>query len=122
MSTASKEAVMLRNLLNDRRNMAQPLAGLATDLLTEASPLLDSVWALSGAPDLAYPCVRGDRPKDLEEMLSYLERTYSAAFDDAEIHKVFYEVLGLVKPISALYADNVAQKVRPAGTMTACLD
>jgi 2-polyprenyl-6-methoxyphenol hydroxylase-like FAD-dependent oxidoreductase len=112
MTAAAKEAVLLRELLDSRHHDAQPLAGLTEALLAAINPLLDNIWALSAMPDLAYPDARGERPENLEQALEYQVAVHRAALVDAHIHKLLYEVIGLIKPAEALHAEDVVEKVK----------
>ncbi len=112
MTAAAKQAVLLRELLDSREHDAQPLAGLTEALMSAINPVLDNIWALSAMPDLAYPDSRGVRPDDLEQALQYQVALHRAALVDADIHKLLFEVIGLITPATALHADDVVEKVK----------
>ncbi|KAB0644781.1 FAD-dependent oxidoreductase [Burkholderia latens] len=112
MTTAFKEAVILRDLLDSRRYFSQPIDGLAQALLSAAGPLLDNVWTLSAVPDLAHPGTRGERTDDLAEILAYSDAVHRAAFVDTGVHELLFRVLGLVEPAAKLYSSDIVARVR----------
>jgi hypothetical protein len=112
MTAASKEAVILRDLLETRRQTAQPLAGLFEALMETAGPVLDNIWMLAALPDLAYPDTRGERPENIDEALQFNVAIHRAAYLDADIHQRLYNVIGLLKPASELQSEEVVEKVK----------
>ncbi|MBO2986441.1 FAD-dependent oxidoreductase [Burkholderia pseudomallei] len=111
MSTACMEAEILKALLSDYCSLGPSLVGLPQRLFAAFQPLLDSVWSLSATPDLIYPAVRGERPQHFDETVRYFDAIQQASLRDAEIHELFYQVLGLVKPIDILFDANVVGRV-----------
>jgi 2-polyprenyl-6-methoxyphenol hydroxylase-like FAD-dependent oxidoreductase len=112
MTAAAKEAVILRDLLETRRQTALPLFGLFEALMEKVAPVLDNIWMLAALPDLVYPEVRGERPENIDEALQFNVAIHRAAYLDADIHQRLYSVLGLLKPASELQSEEVVEKVK----------
>ncbi|WP_233808173.1 NAD(P)-binding protein [Paraburkholderia sp. HP33-1] len=112
MSAALQEAVVLRNLLAARATQQVPFATLGQEYLSAIQPIIENPWTLSAFPDLAHPDAEGERPTDLEEVLEYQSAVGRVAFHDSDVHKLLYEVLHLIKPVSALHSQEVMDKVR----------
>jgi 2-polyprenyl-6-methoxyphenol hydroxylase-like FAD-dependent oxidoreductase len=111
MSAAAQEAVVLRNLLSAHASDAYPLATLSSEFLSTIESIIENPWSLAALPDLAYPDARGKRPADLEESIGHHMAITRAAHNDPDIHKRLIEVLNLLKPVSALKAPAITQKV-----------
>jgi len=111
MSAAAQEAVVLRNLLAAHASDADPLAALGREFLCAMESIVENPWSLSALPDLVYPDARGERPADLEKSIEHHIAITQAAHHDPDVHKRLIEVLNLLKPISALGAPEIMQKV-----------
>jgi 2-polyprenyl-6-methoxyphenol hydroxylase-like FAD-dependent oxidoreductase len=111
MSVAVQEAVVLRNLVTRQATQDGTFATLGQEFLCAIQPLIRSAWALSALPDLAYPHARGERPADLEKALEHQAVLNRAACRDPDAHKLLFEVLHLIKPVSALHSRDVIRKV-----------
>lgn len=110
MSVALQEAVVLRNLVDAQETQDETFATLGQQYLRAIQPFIESPWALSALPDLAYPDARGERPADLEEALDHLVALNRAACHSADVHKLLFEVLHLIKPVSALHSPDIIRK------------
>jgi 2-polyprenyl-6-methoxyphenol hydroxylase-like FAD-dependent oxidoreductase len=111
MSSAALQAVLLRDLLAARRGGAQPLDGLFGAFAAAIAPTLDNIWSLSALPDLAYAHARGARPDGLQQTLDWNVAVHQAAFADVEVQRRLFEVIGLLKPASALREPAFVDKV-----------
>ena len=111
MSAAAQEAVVLRDLLAAHASDADPLAELSSEFLSAIEPIIENPWSLAALPDLAYPDARGNRSADLEKSIEHHMAITQAAHHDSDIHQQLIEVLNLLKPVSALKALEVRQKV-----------
>jgi hypothetical protein len=58
-----------------------------------------------------YPQTRGERPPDFEKRLQYGAGLTRLAAEDAEAHKLLFEVGNLLKPHSALREPELANRV-----------
>jgi 2-polyprenyl-6-methoxyphenol hydroxylase-like FAD-dependent oxidoreductase len=110
MSVAVQEAVVLRNLAARLATQDETFATLGRQFLCAIQPLIESAWALSALPDLAYPNVRGERPADLEKVLARQVVLNLAARHDPDAHKLLFEVLHLIKPVSALHSCDAMRR------------
>jgi 2-polyprenyl-6-methoxyphenol hydroxylase-like FAD-dependent oxidoreductase len=102
MTVAAQEACLLRRLLGDRAEKADPLDGLAGSFSAEALPLVQAPWNMSAIPDLVYPETRGKRPADFQSQLKYNGALIRLAMRDAAIHRLMSEVQQLLVPPSVL--------------------
>jgi 2-polyprenyl-6-methoxyphenol hydroxylase-like FAD-dependent oxidoreductase len=111
MSVAAQEASLLHALLQGRAEETDPLAGLASAFFAEADTVIETPWAQAVVPDLAHPKAQGQRPEDLEERLKFGDALNRLAAQDAAVHKLFMEVLHLLKPPSALREPGLVERV-----------
>jgi 2-polyprenyl-6-methoxyphenol hydroxylase-like FAD-dependent oxidoreductase len=112
MSVAAREACLLYGLLQNCANEPDALTGLAAALFSEAAALIETPWALAAVPDLAHPKTQGERPEDLEQRLQFREGLIRLAAADAAVHKLWVEVLHLLKPRSALNDPDLVERVK----------
>jgi 2-polyprenyl-6-methoxyphenol hydroxylase-like FAD-dependent oxidoreductase len=111
MSSAALQAQALGQLLAERPTHAEGLAGLPSSFFRKAAEVVDNPWVLSGNVDLAYAKTRGERPPDLKEKMTYLAALDALSADDAEVLQLFFEVLALCKPVSALNEEPLRSRV-----------
>jgi len=112
MSVAAQEACLLRELLRRRGKETGPLDGLAPAFFAEAETLIETPWALAAIPDYAVPETEGDRPDDLEQTLEFGAGLVQLAATDAQVHKLWTEVLHLLKPQSVLRDPEIVERVK----------
>jgi hypothetical protein len=112
MSVAAQEACLLRELLQKQARETDPLGGLAPAFFSEAESVIETPWALAAIPDYAVPETEGQRPDDLEQMLEFGAGLAQLAATDAAIHKLWTEVLHLLKPQSVLRDPEIAERVK----------
>ncbi|MFL5279885.1 MAG: NAD(P)/FAD-dependent oxidoreductase [Rhodopila sp.] len=110
MSVAAQEACALRDLLNERTEMPDPLKGLASAFFTRIQPLLDAPWR-TAENDFAFPQTRGERPADFERRLQYGAALLRIAAEDPTVHRLMAEVNGLLKPPGVLREPALAERV-----------
>jgi 2-polyprenyl-6-methoxyphenol hydroxylase-like FAD-dependent oxidoreductase len=110
MSVAAQEAVVLRNLLESRRDRADPLDDLAKPYFADIQECLASPWS-TALTDFIHPATRGERPPDLENRLRYGAALLRLAAQDPEVHKLMAEVTSLTKPAGALREPALADRV-----------
>jgi hypothetical protein len=102
----------LRELLRSRGKETDPLDGLAPAFFAEAETLIETPWALAAIPDYAVPETEGDRPDDLEQTLEFGAGLVQLAATDAAVHKLWTEVLHLLKPQSVLRDPEIVERVK----------
>ena len=112
MSVAAQEACLLSELLRRRAEEDDPLAGLASAFFAEAARLIETPWALAAIPDYAVPETEGQRPADLKETLEFGQGLIKLAATDAAVHKLWVEVLHLLKPRSVLNNPDLVERVK----------
>jgi 2-polyprenyl-6-methoxyphenol hydroxylase-like FAD-dependent oxidoreductase len=111
MSVAAQEACLLRGLLRQRAQQADPLAGLASAFFAEAARVVETPWALAAIPDYAVPETEGQRPDDLAQTLAFAGGLAQLASTDAAVHKLWTEVVHLLKPRSLLNDPDLVERV-----------
>ena len=112
MSVAAQEACLLRDLLHRRAKEADPLDGLAPAFFAEAEALIETPWALAAIPDYAVPETEGQRPDDLAQRLEFGAGLAQLAATDPAVHKLWTEVLHLLKPQSVLRDPEIVERVK----------
>ena len=118
MSVAAQEARLLHEVLQRHAAEPEPLAGLAPAFFAEAATLTETPWALAATPDLAHPKAEGQRPEDLDQALEFTEGLFRLASRDAAVHKLFVEVLHLIKPQSVLRDPDLVERVKALAART----
>ncbi|WP_222184694.1 NAD(P)/FAD-dependent oxidoreductase [Geminicoccus harenae] len=108
MSVAAQEAVLLRDLLEERAGSADPLAGLTDPFLAGADRIIETPWAVSTLPDFVYPQTRGKRPARLEQELQLQAAIRQRALVDPKTCRLLSEVHHLLKPLQALRSAELA--------------
>ena len=111
MSVAAQEARALGRLLATRRTESDPLGGLASSFLAEATVLIETPWASAAIPDFIHPDTRGTRPANLEQMLKFGLSLTRLAARDAAVHKLTSEVQHLLKPRTVYQDPELVQRV-----------
>jgi 2-polyprenyl-6-methoxyphenol hydroxylase-like FAD-dependent oxidoreductase len=112
MSVAAQEAVLLRRLLLNLEEKADPLAQLAPAFFAEARALIETPWALAAIPDFVFPRTEGERPPDFERTREFGAALTLLAARDANVHKLMVEVEHLLKPRSVLRKPDLLERVR----------
>ena len=87
MSIAAQEACALKRLLEERRELSNPLDGLAQVFFAEIQSLLDAPWRVA-ENDFIYPQTRGERPADFEGRIQYGIALMRLAAEDPSVHKL----------------------------------
>jgi 2-polyprenyl-6-methoxyphenol hydroxylase-like FAD-dependent oxidoreductase len=118
MSVAAQEASLLHALLQGRAEETDSLAGLASVFFADADTVIETPWAQAVVPDLAHPKAQGQRPEDLEERLKFGDALNQLAAQDPAVHKLFMEVLHLLKPPSALREPGLVERVNTLAAQT----
>lgn len=111
MSVASKEAVLLHQLLQARAPLADPLAGLAQAFMAEAKEVIDTPWLMAAIPDFAHPETRGEPPADLDRSLQFSNAMFRIAVRDPSVQRLMIEVWHMLKPRSAYQDPELMQRV-----------
>jgi len=110
MSVVAQEAGVLRQLLDARAGAGQPLDGLAQAFFAAIQDVLAAPWS-AAENDFIYPKTRGECPANFQQRLNYSGALMKVAAEDADVHRILFEVNNLVKPPSALRSPQIANRV-----------
>jgi 2-polyprenyl-6-methoxyphenol hydroxylase-like FAD-dependent oxidoreductase len=111
MSSAALQARALGRLLEEQSNSPQRLEGLAAAFFPRAAEVINAPWTLAANLDFAYPQTTGTRSSMPPEITRYLLALDALTAEDIEIHKTMIEVIGLARPLSALWDEPVRSRV-----------
>jgi 2-polyprenyl-6-methoxyphenol hydroxylase-like FAD-dependent oxidoreductase len=111
MSSAALQAEALHQLLEQRVQDASGISGLARDFFSKAAEAIATPWALAAGADLAFPQTQGERPSDSQEAAAYFAALNRLAFEDLALVRLYTDVLGLLKPLSALFEEPLRSRV-----------
>ena len=78
----------------------------------KAGALIETPWALAAIPDYAVPETEGQRPDDLAQRLEFGAGLAQLAATDPAVHKLWTEVLHLLKPQSVLRDPEIVERVK----------
>jgi 2-polyprenyl-6-methoxyphenol hydroxylase-like FAD-dependent oxidoreductase len=104
MSVAALQAEALSQSLG---NWQGSLHELTHTFLQQTDQIIAVPWSTSALPDLAYPSTRGVRPPNLKQLLEFGAAFLELSARDGNVHKLRLEIIGLLKPNSALTGDPV---------------
>ena len=92
------------------RPLSRPsaLLGLSPEL---SAPLSDAPWAMNIGEDLRFPTVEGKRPALSGVLNRYLSRVHAAVEHDTEVLRLFYRVMHMLEPPTALLRPGIALRV-----------
>jgi 2-polyprenyl-6-methoxyphenol hydroxylase-like FAD-dependent oxidoreductase len=108
MSIAAQEACVLRDILAS----GAPFDGLATTFFSKIQEVIDTPWATAAVADFTYAETRGERPPDIENTLKFGQALIRLAAREADVHKLRFEVLQLLKPRSVYRDPALLERVR----------
>lgn len=108
MSVAALEAEALCELLRDWQGGFHELTRA---FLRRTDEIITVPWNTAAVPDLAYPDTHGERPTNHRQLLEFGAAFLNLAAIDAAAHKLRLEIIGLLKPYTAL-TNNPAMMAR----------
>jgi hypothetical protein len=73
--------------------------------------LIETPWALSTGPDLAFPDTVGERPPDFEAQGKYFLALAALLPDDHKLNRQVTEVFHLARPLSELFDEPLKTRV-----------
>jgi hypothetical protein len=113
MSSAALQVKALQQLLDERKAKfgAQALDGLASAFFPNAADVIATPWILAASFDFAYPQTKGERPPNMMEGIRYFAALDELVAEDIGVQRTVVEVLGLAKPLSALFEDPLRSRV-----------
>jgi 2-polyprenyl-6-methoxyphenol hydroxylase-like FAD-dependent oxidoreductase len=109
MTVAACEALALR------RALQAGTAKLARRFFAAAAKVVDVPWQLAVGADLALDRVPGPRPLPVRLVNAYIARLYRVAPQDAQVARVFLEVVHMMKPPARLFAPGIVWRVLRGG-------
>jgi 2-polyprenyl-6-methoxyphenol hydroxylase-like FAD-dependent oxidoreductase len=112
MSVAAQEGLALRELLEARRALPDPLDGLAPEFFARCAQLIATPWENAALPDLILPGTVGVRPPDLRARLKASFAIHMLAAQDPDVHRLQMEVMHLLKPHRAYFEGEVGARVQ----------
>ena len=112
MSVAAKEGLLLEALLDERATAGTNLAGVTSDFLAQAQPIIEGPWAMAAVPDFLDPMTTGDRPKGLQTSLAFTAALIKLAYGDGEVHRQMLEVQHMLKPGSSLRDPHLVERIQ----------
>jgi hypothetical protein len=114
MSSAAKQALLLRDVLQRAATEPDPIAALQAGFMAEACSVLETPWAMSTSADLAFPRTRGERPDNFAEARRFEAALFRAAVADPVVHRAVMEVAHLLQPHQRLHEPDIAQRIEAA--------
>jgi 2-polyprenyl-6-methoxyphenol hydroxylase-like FAD-dependent oxidoreductase len=99
MSVAALEAEAFCELL---REWQGDFHELTRAFLQRTDEIIAVPWNTAAIPDLAYPDTRGERPANHRQLLEFGGAFLHLAALDPSVHKLRLEIIGLLKPYTAL--------------------
>ncbi|MEA2193479.1 MAG: hypothetical protein QOI73_3600 [Solirubrobacteraceae bacterium] len=112
MTVAALEAVALRDCLRKGSE------GLARRFHKAAQGPVDHAWKLSTGADLAMPEIDAVAPLPDRVIGRYMERLIAAAGQDEVVAAAFFEVTGMIAPVTKLLSPAIARRVLRAAMRT----
>jgi 2-polyprenyl-6-methoxyphenol hydroxylase-like FAD-dependent oxidoreductase len=110
MSVAALEACLLKRLLKESGETADPIAELASTFFKEMQTLIETPWSVA-VLDFAFPETHGQRPADFEATLKFGIALTRLAAEDPAVHKLTLEVQHLLKPLSVYRDPDLLRRV-----------
>jgi 2-polyprenyl-6-methoxyphenol hydroxylase-like FAD-dependent oxidoreductase len=110
MSVAAQEVNVLKGLLDARSAGSQALDGLAPAFFAAIQGVLASPWS-AAENDFIYAKTRGQCPKDFSQRMKFGAALQRVAAEDADVHRILFEVNNLMKPTSALRDPQIVSRV-----------
>jgi hypothetical protein len=118
MSVAALEARLLQDVLSRAASEPDPIVVLQKGFMSEVTSVLETPWAMSTGPDLAFPSARGDRPEKFEEAQQFETALFRAVVVDPVVHRALTEVGQLLQPQSLLRNPDIMGRIEAASAGT----
>jgi 2-polyprenyl-6-methoxyphenol hydroxylase-like FAD-dependent oxidoreductase len=111
MSSAAKQAHLLRDVLSRVAGEPDPIAALQAGFMAEVASVLETPWVMSTSADLAFPGTRGNRPENFDEARQFEADLFRAAVADPLVHRALIEVAQLLQPLSCLREPDIMRRI-----------
>lgn len=119
MSSAAKQAWLLRDVLERLPAMLDPIPALQARVMAGVADIVQTPWALTTGADLAFPATRGERPEDFEQSRAFEAALFRAAVIDPVVHRATLEVMHLLKPFGTLREPDIQRRMEAASARVA---
>ena len=111
MSVAAREAIVLRDLLQEASAGGQDLEALRNNFFAQSLPIIDAAWSTAVVPDFIDPLTVGPQPAGLHEKLAFQGRLLKLAKEEPAVHKLMLEVQHMLKPRDELLSSNLVKHI-----------
>ncbi|MBD2165539.1 hypothetical protein H6G04_14155 [Calothrix membranacea FACHB-236] len=114
MTTAANAALLLDECLSQQlsRHAHENLVGLSQNFQKQLSKIIAVPWMMATSEDFRFATTVGGRPSLMTQFMQmYLNQVLLQAAESAEMHKLFLEVMHLLKPPSVFFHSTVLKQV-----------
>jgi hypothetical protein len=111
MSSAAKQALLLRNVLSQVSTGPDPVAAAQAEFMAEVASVLETPWMMSTSADLAFPQTRGERPENFAEARRFEAALFRAAVADPVVHRAMMEVAQLLETQQRLHEPDIMRRI-----------
>lgn len=114
MTTAALGALTLDECLNKQlsRHADGNLVGLSQSFQKQLSKIIAVPWLMATGEDFRWNTTVGGRPNLMTKLMQlYLDQVLLLAAESSDIHRLFLEVMHLLKPPSVFFHTNVFRQV-----------
>jgi 2-polyprenyl-6-methoxyphenol hydroxylase-like FAD-dependent oxidoreductase len=105
MTCAAKQAVCLKELLEEVQRGGCTLDEVPNRFRPRAAELVETPWSMAAIPDFVYPGTQGVAPEGIQMMIAFSAALWELAAEDPAVHKLVVEVNHLLRPRSAIQED-----------------
>jgi 2-polyprenyl-6-methoxyphenol hydroxylase-like FAD-dependent oxidoreductase len=114
MTAAALGALTLEQCLSKQlsRHADRNLVGLSRSFQKQLSKVIAVPWLMATGEDFHWHTIVGGRPNFITQLMQlYLDQVLLLAAESADIHRLFLEVMHLLKPPSVFFHTNVLRQV-----------
>jgi 2-polyprenyl-6-methoxyphenol hydroxylase-like FAD-dependent oxidoreductase len=111
MSSAAKQALLLRDVLDRAAADPDPIAAVQAGFMAEVASVLETPWIMSTSGDLAFPQTRGERPDNFTDARQFEAALFRAAVADPVVHRAMIEVAQLLQPHQRLREPDIIRRI-----------
>ena len=119
MSSAGKQALLLKDVLSRSAAEPDPIAALQARFMAEVASVLETPWTMSTSADLAFPQTRGERPDNFAEAREFEAALFHAAVADPVVHRTMLEVAQLLHSHDRLREPDIRRRIEAVSTKAA---
>ncbi|CCE09584.1 conserved exported hypothetical protein [Bradyrhizobium sp. STM 3843] len=111
MSSAARQARLLREMLERVAAEPDPIAAVQAGFMAEIPGVVEAPWSMSTRTDLAFPTTRGERPENFEQSRQFDIALFRAVIADPVVHRAMVEVAQLLAPRSLLQEPHIKARI-----------